>query len=123
MSETYQLSNNTGDFANGDLDIVFDNVGRLVVLTKVNKLAQDVEKILFTELNKFYPQYGTIIQDVIGTTPNIDAFKLKLAQRITDSLLYLQFLQKQQQKYQKIDGAELLYKINSVNIVNIKREI
>jgi hypothetical protein len=116
MSIGFQIVNNSGDLATGSVDIALDAVGRMVQLTGKPKLIQDIQKILYTELNKFYSQYKTLIDDVIGTAPNPDDLKLLLAQRVTNSLNYLQQLQQQQAKYQNVDASEIIQTINSIGV-------
>lgn len=116
MSLGYKLINSSGDFAEGNLDIAFDAVGRLIELQGLAKLQQDIEKILFTQQNKFYSQYKTLIENYIGTTPIVESLCQTLAQNVIDSLVYLQQLQTEQMKYQSVPAAEVLQAINEVNV-------
>lgn len=114
MSIGFAIGNNDGQFAQGEHDILLDNIGRLVVLRGRDKLIADVQKILFTERNYFYSSYGTILDDYIGQALPVDTIKSQLAERVVDSLVYLQMLQQGQAKYQPIDAGEMLKSIDSV---------
>ena len=116
MSVDIQILNNLGNFAFGSHSVVFDNVGRLVALSGQPKLLQDINKILYTDVNNFYNQYGTQLDKLIGSNLGIDATMNSLGQMITDSLIYLQFLQEQQAQYQQVLGSEIIQQILELNI-------
>jgi hypothetical protein len=116
MSVDIQIYSTLGSFALGQHDIVFDAVGRVVSLTGRDKLIQDIQKILFTNVNKFYNQYGTQLDSFIGTNYGVDQTINLLGQKVTDSLLYLQYLQDQQSTYQQVQGSEIIQQILELNI-------
>jgi len=116
MSQDIRIANPNGNFDLGSHDIVFNTIGRFIMLTGNDKLIQDVQKILFTNVNNFYNQYGTKLAVLIGTNLGIDQTINILAQRITDSLVYLQFLQEQQAQAQQVLGSEIIKQILEINI-------
>jgi len=116
MSFDIQITNKEGQFALGKHDIVLDSIGRTVLLSGRDKLIQDVQKILFTNVNKFYNDYGTKLDEIIGTNLGKDQTINVLAQKITDSLIYLQFLQEQQSKYQQVQSSEIIKQIVEINV-------
>ena len=116
MSQDIQIISTDGQFSRGNHDIVFDSLGRGVILTGQDKLIQDILKILFTNLNKFYNQYGTKLDEIIGSNLGLDQTLNMIGQKVTDSLLYLQFLQEQQATYQQVLGSEIIQDILEINI-------
>ena len=116
MSEDIQIVSTEGQFSRGQHDIVFDGIGRCVILTGQDKLIQDILKILFTNLNKFYNQYGTQLDQFVGSNYGLDQTMNMLGQKVTDSLIYLQFLQEQQATYQQVLGSEIIQQILSIDI-------
>lgn len=117
MSFTFELVNNEGAFSQGQHDIATDGLGNFITVTGKSKLEQDVEKILFTQRNYFYNEYGTNLDDFIGKQiASKTKFSQDVAQVITNSLIYLQHLQALQQKYQALDVGEVLEDIRAVLI-------
>jgi hypothetical protein len=47
-------------------DIKFDGQGKTIVLSKEDKLAQSLEKILITEINLFHPEYAANLPKWLG---------------------------------------------------------
>lgn len=116
MSQTFLIDNQAADYFAGEHDIIFDNVGNLIILEGVDKLVADVKKILATERNYFYSNYGTQLSSFIGTNVNPNTIKQVLAQNITNSLVYLTYLQGEQAKYQALDAGETIEKIVQVSV-------
>lgn len=116
MSITFKLVNQDGNYAAGEVDVALDGIGRMVSLDGSDKLIEDVQKILFTEINQFHENYGTAINDLVGSNLGLESIKQTLAKRVTDSLVYLQLLQADQQKYQDVDAGELLASINRIAV-------
>jgi len=116
MSSTLQIVSTEGDFSLGNHDLALDGIGRAVVLTGQAKLVQDVQKILFTEFNPFWDQYSTQFDDLIGVNLPINDIMNTLGQRVTDSMVYLQFLQQDQRVYQSCSADELIASIAGINV-------
>jgi hypothetical protein len=116
VSTDIQIQSQDGQFSDLNHDVVFDTLGRLVMLTGENKLIQDVLKILFTDVNYFYTDYGTQLEELIGTNLGIDQTISILAQRVADSLAYLQFLQTQQASYQQVSSDEIIQEVVTLNV-------
>lgn len=116
MSTDIQIQSQDGQFSSGNHDVVFDSIGRLVMLTGVNKLVQDVLKILFTDINYFYTDYGTKLNELIGTNLGKNQTVSVLSQRVADSLAYLQFLQTQQATYQQLSSDEMIKEVLTLNV-------
>ena len=116
MSTDIQIHSQDGQFSAGNHDVVFDALGRLVMLTGEKKLIQDVLKILFTDINYFYTDYGTKLSELIGTNLGKNQTISVLAQRVADSLAYLQFLQTQQAAYQQVTSDEIIKEVLTLNV-------
>jgi len=103
-------------------DIKFSPEGELYTITGLEKLKQDLIKVLLTEIgeNDYHPWYGSMLgQAVVGqaTTFNTTLRNVELA--VTNSLENLAFLQKEQLQYQTVTPAE---SIGAINFVNVERE-
>jgi len=122
MSLDIQINNPSGQFALQNHDIVLDGIGSTIILTGQDKLIQDVQKILFTDINNFYNQYATQLLELIGTNKGIQGTINILAQTVGDSLAYLMTLQQAQVKYQQCQSSELIEDVLSLNI-NYQYEI
>jgi hypothetical protein len=116
LSFDIQINNQTGVFDQLDHDIMLDGVGSPIILTGQNKLIQDIQKILFTTKNYFYTTYGTNIESLVGTNIGVDKTKSQLAEQVTNSLVYLQYLQNQQSQYQKVNANEIIGTIDSITV-------
>lgn len=116
MSRTIKIVSIDGDFSGGNHDVALDGVGRFVMLSGEAKLIEDIQKILFTEENQFWDKYGTQIDDLIGTNIGVNEIKQLLGQRVAASLVYLQFLQQEQRRYQNCQAAELISAINNISV-------
>lgn len=116
MSTDIQIQSQDGQFSSGSHDVVFDSIGRIVMLTDVSKLVQDVLKILFTDINYFYTDYGTQLNELIGTNLGKNQTVSVLSQRVADSLAYLQFLQTQQATYQQLSSDEMIKEVLTLNV-------
>lgn len=116
MSFDIKIANTTGQFDLLQHDIVLDNIGAAVQLTNTTKLEQDILKILFTSKNYFYNQYGTQIEEMIGNPIASNNLQNQLTKQVVDALVYLQFLQTQQAKYQQLSGGEQIVQIQNVQV-------
>ena len=96
-----------------------DNIGGTQYVTGINKLIQDVLKILFTTLDKFYLSYGTQIQTLIGKNLNKTTVIHTLGKEISNALAFLQSLQSQQMKFQSIAADEFIQNIQTLQIDNL----
>jgi len=119
MSWDIKIIPSNGSFSNGQHDI---NIKGDYRVYGVQKLEQDILKILFTEVNQFYSQYQTDLETLIGSNLGVQETLTILAQRIGDSLAYLMALQSEQVQYQLCQGDELIDNILSLN-VNYQYEI
>lgn len=81
-----------------------------------DKSIEDVKKILATQRNYFYSNYGTDLNQFIGSNKGVDQTKQTIAQLVTNSLVYLTFLQGEQSKYQTLDAGETIQKIVQVAV-------
>jgi phage baseplate assembly protein W len=110
---SFDLRINQGDLVigqNGDLDQVND----------LEKLIQDILKILMTPLgaNLFFPWYGSPLSDVsIGQVLDSVFVESMIQQIIRSNLDTFQKLQKQQAASgQRVTAGELLAAVQSVNV-------
>lgn len=116
MSFDLKLGNNLGNFGLLEHDISFDGSGRVVLVSGVRKLEQDIQKILFTSVNNFYNEYGTSIESLIGTNNKVEAIKEKLATQTLEALSYLKNLQDAQTRYQAVDGNEVIGQVLKLTV-------
>ena len=116
MSLDIQINNPSGQFALQNHDIVLDGIGSTIILTGQDKLIQDVQKILFTPRNYFDVNYSTQWDDIIGSNLGVEQTENIIAQRVTDALVYLQYLQQQQAKYQQVQSSEIIQQIQTINV-------
>lgn len=72
-------------------DLQLNNVNDLALLSGVDKLIQDMNKILLTEVgdNIFFEIYGTDLQSLIGNKVDIDNLKAHLKDQIETALAVL----------------------------------
>ena len=109
------------DLTNNDLGIKTD--GTIRTVDKVNKLKQDIIKIILTPIgsNRFHPWYGSQISDNVvgGVLPDNILFH-NISASIQDSLSRLQTLQQAQSTTQYITMSETL---DSVREIAVQRSI
>lgn len=97
-------------------DIEFYN-GDPVLLTKNDKLIQDLGKIILTEKQgAFHPDYGCDIYSLIGQYERTDILDILARKHIVDSVNYLVGIQYRQGLNQQQDVEEILAKIESVRM-------
>lgn len=109
------------DLTNNDLGIKAD--GSIRIVEKVNKLKQDIVKILLTPIGtmRFHPWYGSqITNDVVGNAIPDNILFHDLSTAVQESLSRLQTLQRAQSTTQRVTMSELL---GSVKDVMIQRNI
>lgn len=100
-------------------DIFVDNNGETQIVTGLEKLKQDVAKMILTEIgsNIYHPWYGSELTDSIvgrATTANIIARNAEIT--ITDALENLAFLQTEQTQFQNVTPAETMGAIKEVAV-------
>lgn len=116
MSFDLKLGNNLSNFAFLEHDIAFDGAGRVVQVSGVHKLEQDIQKILFTSVNNFYNEYGTSIESLIGQKNTVQALKDALSSQTLEAISYLKGLQDAQSRYQAVDANEIIGQIIKVTV-------
>lgn len=86
-----QPGNPSEYFGEQSNDLQLNNINDLAVLSGVDKLIQDMNKILLTEVgsNIFYEIYGTDLQSLIGNKVNIEEIKAHLKDQIETALAVL----------------------------------
>lgn len=86
-----QPGNPSEYFGEQSNDLQLDNVNDLALLSGVDKLRQDMNKILLTEVgaNVFFEIYGTDLQTLIGNKVNIEEIKAHLKDQVETALAVL----------------------------------
>jgi hypothetical protein len=110
----------TYDFAIAGGDIEFDTAGRAHILVTEDKLGQELQKVVLTALgsNKYHPRYGSHINEKLVGRPMSPHFTKSTAEGyIKQALTYYQGLQQAQKAEQRLDPAEELYKIHSIEVI------
>lgn len=120
MSYSLQLQGLGGP--NPIVDIVFNNLGGANLITGSQKLIQDVLKLIYTTVDRFYPQFSTQIQEIIGTNLGKDATIQALGHQISNALAFIQAQQADQATYQQINAAEYIQKVQSL-VVDYKMDL
>lgn len=77
-------------------DLQLDVINDMETVSGVEKLKQDINKILFTErgTNTNFPLYGASLQSLIGQKVNFITLKAKVKDEIISALQVLQFVNK-----------------------------
>ncbi len=75
-------------------DLQLNAINDLDTLSGLDKLRQDINKILLTERgeNTFFPLYGTELQSLVGGKTNPDVIRAKIKDEVIGGLQTLQFL-------------------------------
>lgn len=102
-------------------DIRFDARGEVVLVTGIDLLAQEVEKITFTirGSNIFYNWYGTSISDLIGTKiiRGGTLIESQLLTEIGNTLEKFRSVKAQQATLQPVTDQEYFSKIQSLSVL------
>ena len=83
-------------FGESSNDLQFSMVNDIDTVEGLDKLKQDINKILLTErgANTNFPLYGSALQTLIGNKVNFQVLKAKIKDEIISSLQVLQFINK-----------------------------
>ena len=102
-------------FEEGDNDIYLAPNGDLQIVQGVEKLKQDILKILKTERGNdtFSPIYGSFLQTFIGQKFDEEYIKAQVRDEIIETLRVLQFINK--------DSSNLDEQIDVLTILDIQR--
>jgi hypothetical protein len=75
-------------------DLQLNNVNDLATVSGTEKLKQDINKILLTELgtNTLSPQYGTTLQSLIGSKYDLNSAIATIRDQINGALINLQII-------------------------------
>ena len=86
-----QPGNPSEYFGEQSNDLQLNNVNDLAILSGVDKLIQDMNKILLTEVgaNTNFEIYGTDLQSLIGNKTNIEEIKAHLKDQVETALAVL----------------------------------
>ena len=109
------------DLTNNDLSIKTD--GSMRTVDKVNKLRQDIIKILLTPIGsvKFHTWYGSqVTDDIVGNVIPDNILFQDLSSAVQQSLSRLQILQRSQSTAQRVTMSEL---IGSIRDIMVQRNI
>jgi hypothetical protein len=83
-------------FGESSNDLQWDPVNDVDTISGVDKLKQDINKILLTErgTNTNFPLYGSALQTFIGNKVNFQVLKAKVHDEVVSALQVLQFINK-----------------------------
>ena len=108
------------DFKISQGDFVLGQDGDFQKVTDIEKLVQEILKILMTPLgaNVFFPWYGSPLTDVsIGQVADRTFAVTMVQQIISSNMETLQKMQKQQAASgQRVSASELLAAVSSINV-------
>lgn len=93
-SSPIQPGNPPEFFGEESNDLQLNTINDLDTVSGLDKLKQDINKILLTERgeNTLFPLYGTELQSTIGGKVNPDTIRAKLKDEIVGGLQVLQFI-------------------------------
>jgi len=100
-------------------DIVFSPEGDVEIVEGLDKLKQDVLKILITELgsNVYHPWYGSeLSDDVVGNTTDARVTAASAESAISNALENLAALQVEQQAFQRVTPQEMIAAISNIKV-------
>lgn len=107
------------DLKISDGDLVISSSGDLEKVEGLDKLIQDILKILTTPIgtNRFHPWYGSpVSKSMVGSAFDLDFISTMASSQARSSLENLQKLQKAQMAFQKVSPDEQLAAIRYVKI-------
>lgn len=97
-------------------DIEYDGVGELKYVENLNKLNQDAQKIVLTQLRNVhpYPTYGSGIHFFAGHKVGQEFLRSFLKKTVTEAIEYIK--EQQSKQLSKVPLGERLSKIISITI-------
>ena len=101
-------------------DIVFSPEGELQTVDGLEKLKQEVAKVLLTEIgsNVYHPWYGsTLTDDVVGFATDVRITTRNSEATINEALENIAALQVQQRSFQRVTPQESIGAIKEVKVV------
>jgi phage baseplate assembly protein W len=110
-SEPSQPGNPSEFFGEQSNDIQLNKINDFDTLSGVEKLKQDINKIILTErgTHPTFELYGTILQSLIGSKNNFDFLKAKIKDEVIGALQVLQFINKENpNEDEQLETLELL---------------
>lgn len=89
-----QLGSSTEYFGEQSNDLQFNHINDLDTVEGLNKLKQDINKILMTARgsNIFFELYGSDLQTMIGNKVKFDVISAKIRDEVIGALQVLQFV-------------------------------
>ena len=100
-------------------DIVFSSLGEIQTVSGLDKLKQDVAKVLLTEIgaNVYHPWYGSELTDsVIGGIADVSLTTQNAESTINEALENLAALQMQQRSQQNVTPQETIGAIKEIKV-------
>ena len=93
----FQSGNPSEFFGEESNDLQLNKINDLDLVSGLEKLKQDINKILLTERgeNTLFPLYGTELQSTVGDKVNPDIIRAKLKDEIISGLQTLQFINRE----------------------------
>ena len=89
-----QPGNSQKYFGEQSNDIQLNSVNDFALISGIDKLRQDINKILLTELgaNTNFEIYGTTLQTLIGNKVNVEEIRAHLRDQVDTALAVLKFI-------------------------------
>jgi hypothetical protein len=106
-------------------DIQLSLLNDFEAVTGLDKLKQDINKILLTNRgsNSSFPLYGTDLQSLIGSKTNFQFIKAKVKDEVIGALQVLQYLNKDNPNPDEKPAVFEFLKIQQLNIDQVEIQI
>lgn len=97
-------------------DIQLNNLNDFDIISGTEKLKQDINKILLTELgrNQNFDLYGSGLQSLIGSKFNADFLRAKIENEIVSSLEILNFINRDNEDLDEVPKTLKTLEINEI---------
>ena len=105
----------------GDFSVVN---GKLETLTDLDKLKQQILKGISSkkEESPYHPEYGTLIEDLIGTHEiGSDFMQTLIANEVDGFMLWYQQVQRSQEVFQEMSDDEVAYRVQRLAVDRVNQ--
>ncbi len=126
---TFELINVTNPdnvFAGlGQMDLNIDSTGRIVLLSGVEKLRQEIQKILVTQSDETSraPEYGAGVGNLIGSKGITAKLRVILTQVIVDAIQFIKEQKDAQATTEPVLDSERVTKLKNLSITKDVNDI
>jgi len=120
MDDLKYLGSKSGDFIGDNNDLVINELGDLVIVNGVDRLKQDIVKILLTPYTlQPYPNYGSLLPSLKGISVTDTSLTSRVTDDIITSLRYLDLGETSEVESERISEITTLtaeYALSTLNI-------